>query len=78
MAVYIADRNTPTTLLGLEFPSTKNKLYPYPMSSQKSIAKKYFDALPPKVFSIGRAGSYDYRVDIDDCIEQALNLAEKL
>ena len=28
------------------------------------------------VFSIGRNGSYRYSVDIDDCIEQALHVAE--
>ena len=30
--------------------------------------------MPEGVFSIGRAGSYRYLVDIDDCIEQAFEL----
>ena len=30
--------------------------------------------MPDGVFSIGRAGSYDYSVDIDDCIAQALDI----
>ena len=31
-----------------------------------------------KIFSIGRAGKYDYQVDIDDCIEQALDIKYKM
>ncbi len=38
----------------------------------------YFDLMPPGVFSIGRAGSYRYDVDIDDCIEQAMGIIAKL
>ena len=37
-------------------------------------AQKYYDLMPDGVFSIGRAGSYRYLVDIDDCIEQAFEL----
>ena len=33
--------------------------------------------MPANVFSIGRAGSYRY-IDIDDCIAQAMEVAEKL
>jgi UDP-galactopyranose mutase len=67
-----------TTLLGMEIPSFSNKLYPYPMTEDKAIARKYFEALPERVFSIGRSGSYEYRIDIAGCIRQALDLAEKL
>ena len=38
-------------------------------------AEKYFQLMPEGVFSIGRAGSYRYKVDFDDCIEQAMELA---
>jgi UDP-galactopyranose mutase len=34
--------------------------------------------MPDGVFSIGRAGSYDYAVDIDDCIVQALDIGSLL
>lgn len=71
---YACDKDSPTTLICLEFPQVGRRDYPYPILSEKAKAQKYFDALPEKVFSIGRAGSYDYRVDIDDCIEQALEL----
>lgn len=70
--------DSPTTLLGLEIPSFSNKLYPFPSRDDQITAQKYFDALPENVFSIGRAGSYDYGVDIDDCIRQCLDLASKL
>ena len=34
--------------------------------------------MPDNVFSIGRAGSYRYQVDIDDCIEQAKELLSNI
>ena len=34
--------------------------------------------MPDGVFCMGRAGSYRYMVDIDDCIEQAFELKEIL
>ena len=34
--------------------------------------------MPENMYSIGRAGSYDYGVDIDDCIEQVLELKKIL
>lgn len=67
-----------TTLLGIEIPSSKGKLYPIPTLADKAKAQKYFDAMPEKVFSIGRAGSYRYEVDIDDIIEQSLEIGQKL
>jgi UDP-galactopyranose mutase len=68
----------PTTLITLEIPSRVNKLYPMPLESEKARAKKYFDLMPENVFSIGRAGSYLYNVDIDNTIEQAMDVAAKL
>ena len=38
-------------------------------------ADKYFAMMPEGVFSIGRAGSYRYHVDIDDLIGQAMDVA---
>ena len=34
--------------------------------------------MPEGVYSIGRAGSYLYGIDIDDCIRQAMIIAEEL
>ncbi len=68
---------SPTTLIGIEFPSMNGKHYAMPIKSERALAKKYFDLMPERVFSIGRAGSYRY-IDIDDCIAQAFDIAEKL
>jgi UDP-galactopyranose mutase len=34
--------------------------------------------MPRDVFSLGRHGSYRYAIDIDDCIEQAMAMAEQV
>lgn len=68
----------PTTLIGMEIPSNNGKFYPMPIKAEQLKAQRYFDQMPDGVFSIGRAGSYRYEVDIDDCIAQALALKAKL
>lgn len=65
-----------STLLALEIPSKNGKHYPLPMKKWQAVADKYLNNLPENVYSIGRAGSYRYEVDIDDCIEQAMNISE--
>lgn len=67
-----------STLLSLEIPSLNGKHYPLPMSKWQNLAGKYLDLLPSEVFSIGRAGSYKYEIDIDDCIEQAMEISKAL
>jgi UDP-galactopyranose mutase len=67
-----------STLLALEIPSKNGKHYPLPMRKWQTVADKYLKNLPEGVFSIGRAGSYRYEVDIDDCIEQAMTIASSL
>jgi UDP-galactopyranose mutase len=68
----------PSTLISLEFPSKRNKHYPLPFEAEKAKAKRYLDEMPDGVFSIGRAGSYLYNVDIDDTLLQAFKVAETL
>ena len=67
-----------STILGLEIPSRHGRYYPMPIQSEYARAERYLSELPEGVFSIGRAGSYQYRVDIDDCIEQAMDVARRL
>lgn len=67
-----------STLITIETPSKNGRLYPMPIKRHRATAQKYFDLMPDGVFSIGRAGSYDYGVDIDDCIHQAMDVAERL
>ena len=71
-------RKAPTTLVTLEIPSKQSKYYPLPIKSEKAKAKKYFDMMPDGVFSVGRAGSYLYNVDIDDTIRHAMEVRDKL
>ncbi len=68
---------SPVSLLGLEIPSKSNKLYPFPSKKDQRIAQQYFEAMPERVFSIGRLGSYQY-IDIDDIIGQCFGLMERL
>lgn len=70
--------DSPSTIIGMEIPSKRGRYYPVPLKAEYARAQKYFDAMPEGVFSIGRAGSYQYRVDVDDCIEQAMDVAEKV
>ncbi len=75
---FFRNDTAPTTLLGLEIPSNKGRLYPLPLKKYRDLSDRYFADLPDGVFSIGRAGSYRYEVDIDDCLEQAMDIAAKL
>ena len=57
----------------MEIPSFNGKHYPMPFQWAQRRATQYYDAFPSEgVFSIGRAGSYLYGLDIDDCIWQAM------
>jgi UDP-galactopyranose mutase len=70
-----------TTLIGMEIPTLGNgKYYPLPFKKDLLHAKKYFDQMSnyKNVFSIGRNGTYKYGVDIDDCIRQAMQVADHL
>lgn len=61
----------PTTIIGMEIPSLNGRYYPMPIKSCKALAQKYFDLMPDGVVSIGRAGSYQYEIDIGRAIDQA-------
>lgn len=67
-----------STILGIEKPSKNGKHYPLPIKKYREIHDLYYKTLGTGVYSIGRAGKYDYQVDIDDCIEQALNIYNEL
>ena len=68
-----------TTIIGMEIPVIDGgKHYPLPFKTEINKAKKYINDMPDGVFSIGRAGIYQYGYDIDDCIESALNIGKDL
>ena len=66
-----------STIIGMEIPVVDGgKHYPLPFQSEIAKAQKYIDDMPDGVFSIGRAGTYRYGYDIDDCIESALEIGK--
>lgn len=67
-----------STLIGLEIPSLNGKHYPLPIKKYQNLAKKYLDLLPEGFYSIGRAGSYFYSLDIDDCIYQSMLIEKEI
>ncbi len=69
---------SPTTLIGMEIPSKNGRHYPVPFQSEIARARRYYENMPDGVYSIGRSGSYRYGLDIDDCIEQAFEMARQI
>ncbi|ABM70742.1 FAD-dependent oxidoreductase [Prochlorococcus marinus] len=68
-----------TTLVGMEIPALNGGYeYPVPFKEEQKKAMKYYEAMPEGVYSIGRAGSYLYGIDIDDCIRQTMIISEEL
>jgi UDP-galactopyranose mutase len=67
-----------STLLGMEIPSMNGKYYPLPFKSEIAKSDRYHAEMPDGVFAIGRNGCYRYAVDIDDCIEQAMLVAQQI
>ena len=67
------------SLIGMEIPTLDGgKHYPLPFKKEQLLAKKYLEELPEDIFSIGRAGTYLYGVDIDDCIRQAMIMKDQI
>lgn len=60
------------TLLVMELPSNKNKLYPYMIKKYLDRAQSYIDSLPEDVYSIGRLGTYKYST-IEQTISQSFD-----
>jgi UDP-galactopyranose mutase len=69
---------SPTSLVGMEIPSLNGRHYPLPFKAEQQRARRYFELMPEHVYSVGRAGSYRYGLDIDDCIEQAMTMARQI
>ena len=68
-----------STLIGIEYPEINGrKDYPIPLKREQRVASALFDQLPENFYTIGRAGSYLYQIDIDDCIEQAHELSRQV
>ena len=66
------------TLISLEYPSNNGRYYPMPIKEEREKFEKYNKLHNDKFFSIGRLGLYNYRYDIDDVIEQAIEVLDKV
>ena len=49
-----------------------------PIKEEREKFEKYNKLHNDKFFSIGRLGLYNYRYDIDDVIEQAIEVLDKV
>ena len=70
--------NAPDTLLVIEMPSDKGKLYPLPFPEPKALAARYLKALPQGVYTLGRLGTYTYNIDMEGIILQARAIRDSL
>ena len=52
-------------------------IIPSPLNLKLTKLKSILVDMPEGVFSIGRAGKYEYGYDIDNCIESALEIGKK-
>jgi len=67
------------SLIGMETPvNNGGKDYPMPFRWAQKKAREYHKMMKEDVYSIGRAGSYLYGIDIDDCIRQAMMIKERI
>lgn len=74
----LTGHEAPDTLIVMETPSEVNKLYTYDMiPEQRERAERYQKSLPDHIYSIGRLGTYQY-LAIDECVQQAWDLAREL
>ena len=68
-----------TSLVGMEIPvNNGGQDYPMPFKWAQRLASEYHNIFGPSTFSMGRAGSYLYGIDIDDCIKQSFILREMI
>lgn len=71
--------NSPHTLISLEYPDlNRGKYYPMPTAEYRDLHKSYIDMCHEDFHNIGRIAKYNYRYDIDDAIEQALEMFDNI
>ena len=69
---------SPHTLISIETPSEQGRYYPMPTAKYKKIYSDYKSLMHNNFHCIGRIGRYNYRYDIDDAVEQALELTASI
>ena len=73
----ITGYKSPHTLLGMEIPSNKNRLYPIQSEPEMLRYEQYKSLFPSNFYSIGRLGNFKYMA-IHHCIKEVLDLANSL
>ncbi|MBI4994113.1 FAD-dependent oxidoreductase [Candidatus Peregrinibacteria bacterium] len=73
----ITDHKASDTLLGIEIPSVKNRLYPVQSKSEFKKYEQYKSLFPKNFYSIGRLGTFKYK-GIEDVIRESLDLSKTL
>ncbi|QKF83312.1 FAD-dependent oxidoreductase [Halarcobacter ebronensis] len=68
---------SPHTLIGIETPSLKNKLYPYPIKSEINKADKYKELFPKDCYTLGRMGTYHYD-NMDIIVKECMELMKRI
>jgi UDP-galactopyranose mutase len=67
-----------STLISLEFPSNEGRYYPMPIETERQKYRLYEALQSENMKSLGRIGRFNYRFDIDDAVEQALEAVSQL
>jgi UDP-galactopyranose mutase len=65
------------TLIGIEYPSNKNKLYPYLTTPEIERANKYKELIPEDCYTLGRMGTYHYD-NMDIIVKETMKMMEKI
>ena len=65
------------TLIGIEYPSNKNKLYPYLTTPEIDRADKYKKLFPEDCYTLGRMGTYHYD-NMDIIVKETMKMMEKI
>lgn len=73
----ITNYRFPYTLLGIEMPSDRNRLYPIQSPLELKKYERYKTLFPKNFYSIGRLGTFKYK-GIEDAISEAIYLANCL
>jgi len=67
------------SLVGMEIVADNGGFdYPMPFKWAQKRAQQYLDTFSSNCYSMGRAGSYLYGIDIDDCIKQSMLLVDQV
>jgi UDP-galactopyranose mutase len=65
------------TLLVMEIPTMRNRLYPLENKENMDLFNKYKNELPKNIYTLGRNGGFHYN-NIPEAIRESINLCKKI